>query len=197
MALDSASYFAKRLEDSGLKDLVGPMADKGWDTLANFAFCVSLAPGPQDGEVFMEKVVVPLVGENSKLTMPLRRMYMEAYASVGTDLQKRAERTGDDPKAMPLPAVERLVRIKALAATIQGVSIKGPHEPSISLCGRYHTMFETGDIRFVPWELLTRRDAEVRSEPNEDLDGFKKDKKTGFLKVEIQEFCEKDRKSVG
>ena len=76
-ALDSEAYFESRCAAVGLSAAhVALMREKGWGTMANFAFSTSYAPGQADDTKFIEGVLVPILGDSaSPQAAALRRLF--------------------------------------------------------------------------------------------------------------------------
>ena len=63
MALDSAAVFAARLEAIGIEEEHrAKFAEKGWNTLGDFAFSSSYTPGQPDDAAFIQKVIIQIFG---------------------------------------------------------------------------------------------------------------------------------------
>ena len=95
------------------------------------------------------------------------------------DVQRRASPSDEAEKPKKLPAPERLSRIRVIKARLRCLAIEEDLEPSDALIDRYNAMKEDGNIRFVPWEELTRREDEIRcvkklKEFHTNSDGFLK-----------------------
>ncbi len=91
VSVDSEAVFQERLTAMGLTELKEMFADRGWKTLASFAFACSFVPGAPGGDdkVCQEKVVLKLVtSEDSPLVPSLRRLYFEAYTTATADLKR-------------------------------------------------------------------------------------------------------------
>ena len=91
------------------------MLVKGWDTMGSFAFSCSFAPGNADDSVFIQEVVVPLLGDADHTLKPqLRRLFFESYTQAALDVQRRAAPSDEAEKPKRLPAPERLARLRLM-----------------------------------------------------------------------------------
>ena len=137
---------------------------KGWDTMGSFAFSCSFAPGNSDDSVFIQEVVVPLLGDADHTLKPqLRRLFFESYTQAALDVQRRAAPSDEAEKPKRLPAPERLARLRLLKTRLRGLVIEEDLEPSNALIDKFNEIKEDGTLRFVPWDELTRRDDEIKS----------------------------------
>ena len=115
MSLDSTAVFAKRVEELKLGPVLNDMLLKGWDTMGSFAFSCSFAPGNSDDSVFIQEVVVPLLGDADHTLKPqLRRLFFESYTQAALDVQRRAAPSDEAEKPKRLPAPERLARLRLM-----------------------------------------------------------------------------------
>jgi hypothetical protein len=164
MSLDSTAVFAKRVEELKLGPVLNDMLLKGWDTMGSFAFSCSFAPGNSDDSVFIQEVVVPLLGDaDHNLKPQLRRLFFESYTQAALDVQRRAAPSDEAEKPKRLPAPERLARLRLLKTRLRGLVIEEDLEPSNALIDKFNEIKEDGTLRFVPWDELTRRDDEIKS----------------------------------
>ena len=161
MALESDAVFFSRISALGLsEEVAGRFREKGWTTLGAFAFCSAYTPGQADDAAF-QPVLQFLVGEADGADAALvRRLFFEAYTMAAADLKKRIEKTDEDPPRR-LPVAERSARFDKLAARLTGLKIQGELEPSHALVDKYVQMVEDGNLRYLPWEELTKREAEL------------------------------------
>ena len=90
----------------------------------------------------------------------VRRIFFEAYTMAAADLKKRTEKTDEDPTRR-LPVAERSARHDKIAARLAGLKIEGELEPSYALVDKFVQMAEDGVLRYVPWNELTKREAEL------------------------------------
>ena len=164
MALDSTAVFGKRVEELKLGEYLNKFTELGWDTMGAFAFSCAFAPGQSDDTSFLNEVVIPLVEDPAHRLKPqLRRLFNEAYTHAALDVARRTSPADETERPKKLPAPERLSRMRLLKARLTGLVIEESLEPSDSLIDKYNFMKEEGNLRFVNWNELTRRDDEVRS----------------------------------
>ena len=79
------------------------------------------------------------------------------------DVQRRTSPVDDVERPKKKPAPERLSRMRLLKARLRGLPNEEALEPSDALIDKYNSMKEERNLKFVPWDELTRRDEEVRS----------------------------------
>ena len=161
-AIESAAVFRSRAKAMDLLDVdVDAMAARGWRTFATFAFASSYVPGQGPDEAFRREVVEVVLGAQDHVRAPsLRRLYYESYTLVASDMRNRVERSGDEP-ARKIPAVERAVRFRALAAKLPGLGMDQTEEPANFLVDRYNAMLEDGVLKYIHWEELASRKDEL------------------------------------
>ena len=81
------------------------MLVKGWDTMGSFA------PGNADDSVFIQVMVVPLLGDaDHNLKLQLRRTFFESHTQAALDIQRGAAPSDESEKPRWLPAPVRLAR---------------------------------------------------------------------------------------
>jgi hypothetical protein len=81
---------------------------------------------------------------------------------ISEDARRRSMRLDDDDKPRKLPQAEKSVRINAIRAELVGLDITGDLEPSDNVVDRFVDMQEQGVLKYLRWEEIGRRDAEVR-----------------------------------
>lgn len=161
MALESEAVFFARLKAVGLGDeVVAKFREKGWTTLGAFAFSSSYTPGQTDDAPFKEVLRAVLAEPEGPQAALVRRVFFEAYTMAAADLKKRIEKTDEDPPRR-LPVAERSARHEKIAARLVGLHIEGELEPSHALVDKFVQMVEDGVLRYVPWNELTKREAEL------------------------------------
>lgn len=165
MALDSKVVFAERLRDFGLSGLAETFEDKGWTTLATFAFATAYTPGQQSEDVFKSEVLAVLFGEgrDDKRVPAVRRLFFEAFSACAADMRRRLE-AGDEEAPRKLPLLEREDRRQRVARKLApAIKIEDEHEPSHALVDSAQAMFDENAIRYQEWSKLTKRDQEVEA----------------------------------
>ena len=182
MALDSKALFKRKLTESGVSDAtVEKMMGKGWTSLGSFAFCCSSSPSSDPGnDAVFEKLAKELVDDKEAELPGLRRLYFEAWVTASSELKQRLERRDDDPpRRMPtIEKAERKTELKKLLG--KGLKLENDAEPSDSLIDAAWEIHEGEQVRRIPWEKCTSRNAETENEK------FVKDLKTdrdGFMRV--------------
>ena len=134
MALDSAAAFTARLEAIGIEEEHrAKFAEKGWNTMGDFAFSSSYTPGQTDDTAFFAKVITPIFGvADHPKTAALRRLFYDAFTCVAAGMKNKLERTDDDaPKRLPLE--EHTARYEKLKARLIGMNLLGQLECSHAL----------------------------------------------------------------
>eukprot|EP00971_Amphidinium_carterae_P206166 4091412-Amphidinium_carterae.1 len=123
------------------------MCEKGWGTMANYAFSSPYvpgtqdesaftrsahrtSPGTQDESAFAKNVLIPLLGSVDHAdAAKLRRLVYEAYTTAALDSQARQTRcTEDVPRKLPLQ--EKTARQKQLASRLLGLRLDDEMEPA-------------------------------------------------------------------
>ena len=126
--------------------VVAIMLNRGWNSLASFAYSCGYMPGVGDETPFKQDVLKALLGDDYE-TNPnaprLRRLFMESHTLAISDLRRRAERTDAD-MPVKLPVEERQVRKQKLQLRLPGIEIEGPSEPSNALVDLLAQQLESG-----------------------------------------------------
>ena len=158
--LDSKAAFSERMEELGLMPHLDNFKRAKWFTFANLAFS---APQAGNEETFIKKVLIPGLGaadhEDEHL---LRRLFFEAFNMAAADLRRRSESTTEDgPRVMP--AAERRERFTRVETRLKpGIKMRGELEVSYKLIERCVHMWDANTIKYLPLELCTKRNDEVR-----------------------------------
>ena len=158
--LDSVAAFSERMEELGLMPHLENFKKAKWFTFANLAFS---APQAGNEETFIRKVLIPGLGsadhEDEHL---LRRLFFEAFNMAAADLRRRSEATTEDgPRVMP--AAERRERFLRVESRLKpGIKMRGELEVSFKLIERCVHMWDANTIKYLPLELCTKRNDEVR-----------------------------------
>ena len=161
-SLDSVAVFKQRALQIGLKEsAIEELQKKGWETLASLAFSSGHIPGQGNDEVFVDKVIVPILGDANHVdAAKLRRLHFEAYTATANEMRHKLDHTSDDvPKK--LPQAERSVRIRRLAARLPGLRLDGNMEPSHHLIDAVATMVEDNTLKYISWSECLSRDDEA------------------------------------
>jgi hypothetical protein len=161
MALDSKAVFADRVRVLGLGAYQAKFEEKGWDTIANFAFASLYVPGVSAAQLLMDEVVTPMLGEDMSREVaakvsPLRRLFFECFTLSAADLKYRLER-GDDEAPRKIPTVERDERKKALKQRLVGIKLDRDMEPSNYIIDVCVQMVVDNEVSYPRWEMVTRK----------------------------------------
>ena len=169
MALESKVVFERRVQEVGISsETFEKMKTRGWTTLGAFSFCCPVSGNGANSEAF-EKTAVELVGED--VTPPalprtgdlpgLRRLFFEAWITSSAELKYRLERRdGDAPRR--LPDAEKAQRKGALKALLgAGLKLQNELDPSDNLVDIAVAVYETEQVKRIPWEHCTSKLDEV------------------------------------
>ena len=166
--LDSAAEFQARVNELGFGDFLDKMKELNIKSFAELATSTDWAPGSGNSEVFLNDVVVPVLGDKNHIQKnTLRRLFLESYTLFAGDLKARTEQRGEDVP-MKLPNVERESRFSALQARLPGTTLTGELEPSTRLVDLAHSMFEDNVVRYLDWQVLTKRSDEILGKAKEE-----------------------------
>ena len=177
MALESKAVFAARLVKLGLADKSEDFVRLGWGTLGLFAYATNYVPGRADDTNFVTDILFPLFGENNPTEKAaVRRLFYEAYSMSAAEVVRMSTQVDEEEKPKKLPAPERADRFDTLKAKLSGLKLKGELEPSNALVDKVVHMNDIGELRYVKWEELTKKDQEMNGEKKvpgyvEDTDG--------------------------
>ena len=142
--------------------------DAGWDTLGEFAFSVAFQPGAGATEEQLEKIVYTVILKDAAADIlerdkaRVRRLYWEAYTMASAAMARKLTADGETEKPRPLPLEERTFRLQAIKKKLGERNVKEETQPADLLVDKFVTMAETGSIRYLPWEDLTKWDTEIR-----------------------------------
>ena len=124
--MDSKTVFAEAVKEYELEDLMPKFVSEGWDTFANFAFCVPDFSG-KDTTAFEAVLVETLAKDGSQkmLKSRLRRLYAKAYYSTSTTMS-------NDPELAPATTLamhkaDRVSRTEDLRKRIVGFAQQRAH----------------------------------------------------------------------
>ena len=162
--MDSKTVFAEAVKEYELEVLMPKFAKEGWDTFANFAFCVPDFSG-KDTTAF-EAVLVELLatdGSQKNLKTRLRRLYAKAYLTTSTAMANDPEST---PSAtLTMHKADRVSRTADLRARIVGFTMENHNLPSHGLIDRANTILMKGVVKYMQWLHCTSRTQENKHEP--------------------------------
>ena len=170
MALESETVFEARVRALGLGPFWEKIRGEGWTTIGDFAFAANCCPGQSDETTFIQEVVVPLLDrDDHPKKSALRRLFFECYSQCAADIQARTSRTDDEDRPRKLPKLEREQRMSELREKLkESMDIEGETEPSNALVDKAYTMFDSGEVRFLRWDEITKRESEqsgIKTEP--------------------------------
>ena len=162
--MDSKTVFAQAVKDLELEILMPKMVEEGWDTFANFAFCVPDFSG-KDASAF-EPVIDTLLakdGSQRKLKARLRRLFAQSYFSTSSAMS-------NEPEASPATTIvmhksDRVSRTEALRQRIVGFKLEHLNLPSNSLIDKANTILVKGVVKIMAWIICTSRQQENKHEP--------------------------------
>ena len=170
MALESTTVFEARVKALSLHEFWDKFQEFGWTTIGDFAFAANCSPGQSDETTFITEVVVKLTGDaDHPRKSALRRLFFECYSQCAADIQARTSQTGDEDRPRKLPKLEREQRMRELREKLkESMDIEGDTEPSNALVDKAYTMFDSGEVRFLRWDEITKRESEqsgAKTEP--------------------------------
>ena len=163
--LQSTVTFEARAREIGFsEDELNRLRAYGWNTFGRLAFSANYTPGSQD-ESGLRLLACQIFGTSPDAIpaarMPLVRMiYFEAYTFAAADLRSRVERRSDDAPRLLAP-LEREARREEQRKRLVGLTLTGELEISDALMDLVVQISETNRLRYIGWELCTKRDLEV------------------------------------
>lgn len=150
MSIDSEAFFDSRMAAIGIENVVRiAMRAKGWSTIGSFAYSCGWMPGQGSDDVFVNSVLVALLGaaHDTNVNAPrLRRLFVECHTLAIQDLRRRSERTDDD-RPVKLPVEERMARMQKLKLRLPGLDITRELDPSNALVDLLAQQMESGQIK--------------------------------------------------
>ena len=114
----------------------------------------------------------------------LRRLFVESYHEAANYMSRKADPAPDDaPRNMP--EAERQVAWRRLSDYLKAanVDLAGEIDPSVRLINICAEILETGRIRYVSWELCTKRGQELNLVKTDPV--WKPDSK-GWLRAAVE-----------
>ena len=163
-AMDSKTVFAEAVKDLELDVLMPKFIEEGWDTFANFAFCVPDFSG-KDAAAFEPVLDTILAKDDSqkKLKTRLRRLYAQAYYSTSSAMSNEPETS--TVTTIVMHKSDRVSRTEALRKRIVGFRLEHLNLPSNSLIDKANTILVKGVVRIMAWIHCTSRQQENKHEP--------------------------------
>ena len=182
-AVDSTAVFRARASAIGLDPTVlEALKNESLDSFARFSFCCNFSPGGADDGPLLRtlKRLNGGVDPSEASTSTFRRLFYESFSLSASELREKLDRTDDSaPRKIPVP--EKNSRLVALQSRLgSAIPLEAEREPSDSLVDLVHSQYEENRLQWVPWDKLSKRDAEVSG--SKKLDVFKPDA-SGVLKV--------------
>ena len=164
-SLESKAVFAERAKEIGINDReLAVLESKGWATYGAFAFASTYVPGAADDSKLLR--LIATVTESGASDPPedrvpiVARLFTEAYTMSAADLKSRVEqKPSDEPKPLPVP--ERVAREASQKKRVTGIEIIGEFAPSYALSDLVVSMHDLNQLKYVPWEKCTKREAEI------------------------------------
>ena len=175
--LTSKAVFKAKLKKLDLLGSLNDFVRLGWDTLGKFAFAGNYTPGKPDDTPFVNEVVIPLFGkDNPPEKAALRQLYYIAYAMNAAVTAREVNQVEDEEKPKKLPAPERSARFDELKDKLApGLKLEGELEPSFFLVDKMVAMRDSGEVRYLKWDELTKREQEIRGVKKDEYFGENKD----------------------
>ena len=164
-AMDSKTVFAQAVKDLELDALMPKFLNVGWDTFANFAFCVPDFSG-KDGTAFEAVMTEFLAKDDSQkhLKTRLRRLYAQAYYSTSVSLSNATEEK--DPAAkVTMHIADRVSRTEGLRKRIVGFKFEHHNMPGNALINKANTILVTGVVRWIAWIICISRASKIGRSP--------------------------------
>lgn len=162
---DSEAVFKDRVSAAGLDDaILKALTDAGFKTLSKFAFSSSYVPGSADDAAFVATVKAILKRDpNLSELASFRRLLHESFSLVTAEMKQQLERT-EDVHSRKLTQPERADLYERQVKRLQGLTLRGPLEPSDALIDVFCGMYETNRLRFIPWEKYTAKESELEKD---------------------------------
>ena len=185
---DSKAVFQRKLKEFGLDHKKKEFEDAGYTTHAELAYAFNYVPGSSDDSGFQglcNQLLGAVTATNTQVKKPaLRRLHFESYTIAIHHVQQQLSKPDDEHRPAKIPAPERAARFEAIKAKYVGVNFDGEFEPSNTLIDKVHAMRSAGEIRFLKWEELTKRESEICNHRTESH--LKTEVATGYLKSETR-----------
>ena len=162
MAADSEPNFALLVASLGADDAIkDKLNELNIRTMSHLAFRSTGPPGQVSGPEFENSVLKPLTGDtNTSSAAIVRRIYLESYTIVLSELRSKAD--GKDDAKHFIPENDKAARLTKLAKERPGVQTTGEHEPSSKLVDKIYTGIKTLNLPYVPWAACMSRNEELQ-----------------------------------
>ena len=161
--VESTYHFKSRCTEVGLsRETLRAFADHGIDTLSKLAYSCGQPGSPLPQTEFDDFVanLIPsaLLGEKGSV----KRLLFESQALLLNDLREQVTQP-DKWSTKDVPTVERQKRMEAVKASIPGVVVEGPLEPSHGLLNAACRMEREGQPRYIAPEQCGTRMYEIQN----------------------------------
>ena len=162
--VESAHHFKLRCTEVGLsRETLRAFADHGIDTLSKLAYSCGQPGTPLPQTEFDDFVasLIPaaLLGEKGSV----KRLLFESQALLLNDLREQVTQPDNKWSTKDVPIVERQKRMEAVKASIPGVVVEGPLEPSHGLLNAACRMEREGQLRYIAPEQCGTRMYEIQN----------------------------------
>ena len=166
---DSEAVFDQRATQMGMEaSVLKAFKDKGFKTMALFAFSCNSSPGAISDKAFIDMIKDVLAREPTPLELSiLRRLFNESYANVAADIKSSVEATEDTVSRKLAPA-DRAERLKSQQARLKGLQIRGHYEPADALVDRCCSCYESDRLVYIEWSSCISRDFELMHNAKKD-----------------------------
>ena len=142
--------------------------DKGYTTMARFAFSCSYSPGSASDRAFIDMIKDVLGRDATALEASvLRRLFSESYANVAADIKSQTELSEESTSRKLAPA-ERGQRLKDQQGRLKGLNIRGNYEPGDTLVDRCCTCYEQDRLVYIEWSACISREFELTNNVKKD-----------------------------
>ena len=150
--------------------------------MADFAYSTPYVPGQSDDTQFVDRIIIPILGEQrDQHEFKLRRLLFESYAVATEEIRSKGGRTGVDPPRR-MPDRERESRLETLRNRLPGLPSYNLYEPANALVDMAADMLETG-WKYIPWSKCMSKRHELQG--IRKMKEFKPDP-TGTLKEVVR-----------
>ena len=166
---DSEAVFKQRALFMGLPDATFTLLkNKGYTTMALFAFSCNYAPGASSDAAFIDMIKDTLSRDPTAVEVSvLRRLFSESYANVAADIKSQIEQT-DETATRKLAPAERAQRLAEQKARLTGISIKGQYEPGDALVDKCCAAYESDRLVYIEWSSCISREYELSNNSKKD-----------------------------
>ena len=166
---DSEAVFEQRALHMGLSEAtLKLLKDKGYKTMALFAFSCNYAPGAASDKPFTDMIAACFQREPTAVELSiLRRLFNESYANVAADIRSQVEQT-DESTSRKLAPAERAERLKEQQQRLVGIEIRGQYEPGDTLVDKCCACYEADRLVYIEWSSCISREFELSNNVKKD-----------------------------